>query len=201
MSVIRPQRQSPVLAAIHRRRSVSPHRLVAPAPGPGDIVRLTEAALAAADHGLLRPWRLLSPEPGRLADLFERALVAREPDAPGERRQHEREKALNAPTQLVLIARIDGSHPAIPAHEQWIAVGAALQNLLLAAEAVGFGAKILSGERAGDPVVREGLDLAPGEVLVGFIALGTIGNAPRERGPVDVRSVLAAWPRALARLD
>lgn len=195
MSVIRPQRQSPVLSAIHRRRSVSPRRLVAPAPGADDIARLAEAALAAPDHGLLQPWRLLWPAPERLADLFEQVLISRHPEAPAERRQREREKATNAPLQLILVARIDAAHPAIPVHEQWIAVGAALQNILLAAEALGYGAKILSGERAADPAVRAGLGLEEKEVVVGYIALGTVAAAPEPRPRPDLRNGLSRWPR------
>ena len=195
MSVIRTPQRSPVLAAIHARRSVSPRRLGPPAPTAEDISRLTTAALAAPDHGRLRPWRLIVPVAERLADLFEQALLARLPDAVEERRRHEREKALDAPAQLILVARIDDAHPAIPAHEQWIAVGAALQSLLLAVEALGFGAKILSGERATDPVIHRSLDLAANESVVGFIALGTVTEPPGARAPADHAAVVSNWPQ------
>jgi nitroreductase len=183
-----------VLAAIHHRRSVSPRRLVPPGPMQQDMMHLAEAALAGPDHGLLRPWRLLVPVPERLADLFEQSLLARQPDASEERRRHERDKAFNAPAQLILIARVDRAHPTIPAHEQWIAIGAALQNILLAAEALGYGAKMLSGERAADPVLHEGLALSPEEAVVGLIALGTVGEPPRSRPAADPGEALAAWP-------
>jgi nitroreductase len=189
---------SPVLAAIHRRRSVSPRRLAHPGPTAEDVVRLAEAALAAPDHGLLRPWRLLVPDPERLADLFERALLSRVPEATGEHRRHERQTALNAPAQLILIARIDTAHPIIPVHEQWIAIGAALQNILLAAEALGYGAKILSGERAADPELRTGLALSSDEVVVGFVAIGTTAERPPARAAVDPGTALAAWPPTTA---
>jgi nitroreductase len=195
MSVIRTAQPAPVLAAIQARRSVSPRRLGPPAPTDEDIARLAMAALAAPDHGMLRPWRLIVPVAERLADLFEQTLLARLPDAAEERRRHEREKALNAPAQLILVARIDDAHPGIPVHEQWIAVGAALQCLLLAAEALGFAAKILSGERAADPAIHRGLDLAANESVVGFIALGTVREAPGARAPADHAAVVSTWPK------
>ncbi len=194
MNAIQRHMPSPILAAIHGRRSVSPRRLRPPGPSLAVLRDIAAAGLAAPDHGLLRPWRLLNLDREALAHAFAAALTARRADASDEELARERGKALNAPVQLALVARVDACHADIPVHEQWIAVGTALQNMLLAIEAHGFGAKIVSGYRCEDPVIRDWLGIADVERLAGFISVGTVADPPRPRTMTNPESVLAIWP-------
>lgn len=84
----------------------------------------------------------------------------------------EAERATNAPTLLAIAARIRDDVTDVPVHEQWIAVGAVIGNLMAAANALGFAGKILSGERVRDPYVRD-VVCNGDEALVGFVYLGT----------------------------
>ena len=63
------------------------------------------------------------------------------------------------------------------------ATAAAVQNLLLAAHAMGLGAKWRTGEWARDSKVKEFLGFAPDQHIIGFIYLGypefTAQPAPR----------------------
>ena len=91
------------------------------------------------------------------------------------------------------MARIDLGHPLVPAHEQWIAVGGALTNFLNAAHALGYAGKMLSGAKVRDPFLARAF-CAPGETLVGWIALGTATRPPSTRAPKALaRDIWSDW--------
>ena len=103
------------------------------------------------------------------------------------------ERALRPPVTVAVVARLDLGHPQVPAHEQWACIGGALTNFLNAAQALGFGGKMLSGAKARDP----GLIAAfcePGETLLGWIAMGT--PVPSDKPPKP-RATKPAAPSAL----
>ncbi|QNT70229.1 nitroreductase family protein [Defluviicoccus vanus] len=177
---------SELLALINRRRSVAPKRLRPPGPTPTELAAMIDAALSAPDHGGLRPWRIIQVADSgrqRLAAAFVEAKRRRTPDVPQAILARERDKALHAPTLLVVCARPRGDRADIPAYEQLIAVGAAVQNLLLAAHVLGYGASLLSGEKARDPLVRACLGVALDEILVGFLSIGSIATPSPPRPP------------------
>ena len=190
-----------LLSLITTRRSIAPKRLQPPAPTPADIMTLIEAALSAPDHGGLRPWRLIQVTDSgreRLAEVFVAAKRRQDGDASLQQLARERDKALNAPLLLVVVARPQAGHTDIPLHEQWVAVGAAVQNMLLAAHALGHGASLLSVAKARDPLVRASLGLAPDETLVGFLSIGTIATPPQPRRGRDAVAFLSFWSEPMA---
>lgn len=187
-----------IIDAILGRRSTSPRNLGLPGPGQEDLHSLASAVAAAPDHGRLGPLRLIHiPDDKRhaLADLFVEAARAADPNASVAVLEAAGERALAGPVLLAVIATIQDDHPDIPPHEQWICVGAALQNVLLAAEARGFAAKMVSGRRVRSPVLRSAFTLAENEHLVGFVMLGT-ASADAASKPVLRRSadqVFSHW--------
>ena len=94
----------------------------------------------------------------------------------------ERGKALRAPLIVVVVARIQ-SGSKIPEVEQIVSAGAAAQNIMLAAHALGYGAMWKTGEPAYDLRVKEALGLQASDAIVGFLYLGTraAGSAPVAR--------------------
>ncbi len=189
------------LALITSRRSIAPKRLGPPGPTAAEIEAIVAAALTAPDHGGLHPWRLIQVTDDsreRLAEVFVSAKRRRSPHAPPALIAREREKALNAPVLLVVCARPRTDLPEIPPYEQLIAVGAAVQNLLLAAHGLGYGASLLSGEKARDPLVRRSLGLHADEILVGFLSIGSIVTAATERRRPPVEVHFSVWKEAAA---
>lgn len=183
------------IEAIHGRRSISPKHLAEPGPDFTAVSHMVAAALAAPDHGGLHPWRviLISGEKrDRFGDLLVRARLAREPDADDETLSRERERATRAPVTLAVCVQLR-KHEDVPAVEQWIATGAAIQNMLLAAHAMGFGTKLLSGQKVQDPIVRAGLGLREEEAIIAFVAIGTPTVTPAPRVPGPLSSVLFPW--------
>jgi nitroreductase len=61
------------------------------------------------------------------------------------------------------------------------AASAAVQNLLLAATALGLGAKWRTGQPAVDPLVKEALGLSADQHVIGFIYLGYPVTASPEK--------------------
>ncbi|HUZ73485.1 MAG TPA: nitroreductase [Stellaceae bacterium] len=166
------------LQALTSRRS--PPKLIEPAPSDEQLSEILAAAIRAPDHGRLRPWRfiLLRGEAReRLGTVLADALKARAPDVPDDALARERQKPLRAPLMVVVAASLVEGHK-IPVIEQVLAAGAAAQNLVVAAHAMGFGAMWRTGEPAYDTRVKTALGLAPGDAIVGFMYLGTPQGRP-----------------------
>jgi len=155
---------------------VSPIRLAEPAPSPDALAAMLAAAGAAPDHGRLKPWRFIRIEGAerlRFGELLAQSLLRREPEAPQAKLEAERKKALRAPLVLVAAAALS-DNPKVPQVEQIVAVGAAVENLLLAAHALGYGGFWRTGAAAYDAGLKSQLGLAAGDAIVGFLYLGTI---------------------------
>ncbi|MDN8617761.1 nitroreductase [Variovorax ginsengisoli] len=177
------------------RRSVSPRRLGSPGPSAAQLGSLVDAVLRAPDHGRMLPWRLVDfgdATRARLADLFEDEKRRRTPDATTQDIERARAHATQTPTMLAFVVRPEAD-AVVPVPEQWLAAGAALGQLLMAAHAIGFGAIVLSGDRVQDQTLREALGIAPAEVLAGFVSIGTAISSPPPPPPVDRSRVLSDW--------
>lgn len=173
-----------VLERLLARHSVGPKYLTAPGPSAAQLRRAFAVALRAPDHGKLKPFRFVVVRDAaleRLAQLF--VDYGRRHGKGEEQLVLERQRAVQAPVVIAVVARIDPGHE-IPVHEQWIAVGGALTNVLNALHLMGFGAKMLSGHRARDATINAAFCRA-GESLVGWISTGTATTAPKARAVDD----------------
>ena len=189
-----------VLDAIAARRSTG--RLAEPAPTDDEVARMVEAAVAAPDHGTLRPWRFIVLRGDAkdafgavLADAYERRCGAVGGEVVPAKLDKERTKLGRAP--LVVVVAAVPQEGKIPEVEQVAAVAAATQNLLLAATALGYGSMWRTGDPCYDARVKEALGLRPDDHLVGFVYLGTAANPARatEAGRTT-EGVLTTWQPA-----
>ncbi len=176
-------RDESVFAAVQElissRQHVSPKRLLAPGPTAQQLDGLLALAAAAPDHGQLTPWRFIlvpAAQRHRLADAFAQSLLDRDPGATPAQQQAARDKAHRAPLVLVAVACLGPREPDIPALERMVSMGAAIQNLLLGAHAMGFGAGLTSGQAMASPRLHVLCGLADGEVPVCCINIGTVGQ-------------------------
>ncbi len=175
------------------RHSVGPKYLVPPAPTEEQVWVAVSSALRAPDHQKLLPFRfVLIADDVRplLAELF--ADFARRNGKSDAEIVVERNRAMLGPALLAFVARIENDHPRVPPHEQWLAAGGALSNFLTALHIMGFGAKMLSGRKAADPVIRAAF-CERGEILVGWIAAGTASKAPHPRHNDNPDAILRRW--------
>jgi len=185
---------------ITSRRNVSPRRLVEPGPATAQLESLLALAAAAPDHGLLTPWRFVLVPPSkrdRLAEVFALSLIDRDSGATLEQIESAREKAHRAPVLLVAIACLGPREPNIPPLERMVSMGAAIQNLLLGAHAMGYGGGLTSGQAMSSPRLRDFLSLAEGELAVCCVNLGTVSKAKPGRvrpSPSSFATTLLALP-------
>ncbi|WP_439133677.1 nitroreductase family protein [Pseudomaricurvus sp.] len=175
---------------------VSCGKLTEPAPTAEQREVMYRAALRAADHGNLQPWRFLEVEGEgleRLGELYAKAALQDDPNLSDVQRERFRKMPLRAPLVIVAIAK-KIEHPKVPHIEQILATGAAAQNLINGAFAVGVGAYWRSGAMAEHPEVKQGLGLEEGEQIIGFIYLGT-RSAPLKTAPKpDPADFFHPWP-------
>ena len=161
------------LELLHSRES-SP-RLGDPAPDQSALAAIFKAAARAPDHGRLRPWRFVvirGAARERFGEVMAQSLAARQSDATADMLARERAKALRAPVIVAVAARIQTGGK-IPEIEQILSAGAAAQNIMLAAHALGYGATWKTGEPAYDPQVKAALGLQTTDAIVGFLYIGT----------------------------
>ncbi len=166
-------------ALIRSRQNVSPKRLVEPGPSAEQLNTLLSLAAAAPDHGLLMPWRFILVPAGQrhhLAEVFALALIDRDLGATLEQIESAREKAHRAPFLLVAVACLGPREPNTPPLERMVSMGAAIQNLLLGAHAMGFGAGLTSGQAMASTRLHELCGLAEGEAAVCCVNIGTVSK-------------------------
>lgn len=179
------------------RRSASPRRLIPPGPNEEQVRMMIEAACAAPDHRRLRPWRFIlirNDDRPKLADLFEAAAHETHGKLSEGQTQRAREKAFNGACLIAVAGVIRDDVPDVPPHEQWVSVGAAVQNILLTATSFGFGSMIVSGDKVKTRALQKGLGLNAKEQLLGFVAVGTVSKVPPATERPIVEDVLSVWP-------
>lgn len=162
------------LTAIHTR--VTAAKLGEPAPSAEHLEQLLAAAARAPDHGRIAPWQFIVIEGAareRFGGLLADAKRRQSADATETMLNAERSKALRAPMIIVAATRIVPDHKKVPEIEQILAAGSAVQNLLLAARALGYGSMWKTGAPAYDAEVKRALGIDPRDHIIGFIYLGT----------------------------
>ena len=161
-----------VFDAIYNRHS---QKKVKPDPVPRELIeKILRAAVQAPNHYKVRPWRfvmLMGDARDQLGDVMSASLRDRHPEFPQEAFDKARATPLQAP--VVIAVGVDKPTEAkVLEIENICAVATACQNLLLAAHALGLGAKWRTGEWARDTKVKEFLGFAPDQHIIAFIYIG-----------------------------
>ncbi|CAH0540744.1 NAD(P)H nitroreductase [Vibrio marisflavi] len=164
------------LELLLNRRSIA--KLTEPAPEGQALENIIKAGLRAPDHGGLTPWKfVISQGEGlqKLSDILvnaaksensEEAIVEKLKNAP-----------FRAPMVITVIAKVK-EHKKVPALEQHLSAGCAVQAMQMAACAQGFQGYWRSGEWMFHPEVHKAFGLQGEDEIVGFLYLGTPGCMP-----------------------
>lgn len=183
------------LAPLLTRKSVPSRLLGPPAPTEEELYALVEAAARVPDHGRLHPWRIVAIRGEARAALGE-ALLALRRDRSEALDAVDVEKELGrftrSPLVLAVVARLTPKHK-IPEFEQVCSAAALTQNLLIGAQALGYGAQWLTGWPAHDPGAWRTLGLGAHERLIGFVYIGTPTGAGPDRERPTYRELLSDW--------
>lgn len=182
------------LEMLLNRRSVA--KLGGAAPTSSQLEIMLKAACRAADHGNLQPWRFLVIEGEglvKLGQVFLEVATQKDETLSEEFKARYLNMPLRAPMILTVIAKIV-DHPKVPDVEQLLAAGAAAQNIINAAYALGIGAIWRTGDFAFDTRVKSALELADNEQIVGFIYMGEPAAELTPPKEPDLTKILKVWP-------
>jgi nitroreductase len=177
-----------VLEALRTRRSIG--KLEGDV-SEAEVREFVEAAVCAPNHKLTEPWRftvLRGDARARLGAAWAASEAARTTLTGADREAYlsrEARKPLRAP--VIIVASTVTSDDPVLAVEDFAATAAAVQNLLLAAHARGFGTVWRTGGMAYDPAIVDHLGLGQGERIVGFVYVGRPAIEPQQppRSSVD----------------
>ena len=186
---------SPALEALLTRRSVVANNLGGPGPDDAQLRQILTVAARVPDHKKLVPWRFILFEGEARADfgkVLARACEAAEGDVGAARLETEANRFLRAPVVVAVVSHTR-EVPAVPEWEQVLSAGAVCQNLLHAANALGFSAQWITEWYAFDDAVSEALGLERNERIAGFVYIGTAREEPGERDRPDLDEIISRW--------
>jgi len=180
-----------VFEAIQQRRSVK--RFTGRAVARDEIERLLNAAVAAPNHRLTQPWRFYVLGPNA-REAYGRAL--------GERKARKLEDAEKGRALRDTVAREHRELPAMlviavvrsdnpeTAQEDVAAAMMAIENLALAAVAIGLGTHIKTGAVMQDPAARAAAGVREDEEIIAIVNVGEPAELPasRPREPAGPRT-------------
>jgi nitroreductase len=186
--------KSPILDAIRARRSIK--EFTGRPVSREHIETLLNAAVLAPNHRLTEPWRfyVLGPEARRAYGAALGARKARRVEDPAAaadvaRKVVEKHAALPA---MLAVSVVVAEDPEVR-DEDVAAAWMAIENLSLAAVALGLGTHLKTGAVMNDPAARAAVGVSDGERIVATLELGEpAGAAPpaRARKPA---STLTTW--------
>jgi nitroreductase len=161
-------------------------------PDRATIEKLLAAAVRAPTHHLTQPWRFVVLQ-GEARRRLGEAWAAGQPDKVPEQTIA---KALRAPVIVAVIERPHLDNPKVVEIEEHMATGAALQNILLAAHALGLGAMLRTGAAAELAEVREYLRVEDDELIAGFVYIGYPDGSERPSTRRTTAEELTEWRSA-----
>ena len=179
------------LAFLARRRSASALALAEPAPSDAELATLLRLATRVPDHGKLAPWRfvVLKGEAKRRFIAGLEAIEATRPDA--DKLTAKLGKLKAPPLTVAVVSRVTPAE--IPEWEQRLSAGAVCMTLIVAAQAMGYGANWITDWYAYDADATHLLGLGESERVAGYVHLGTSAEPPLERVRPDVGAIVETW--------
>lgn len=185
-----------VLDFLARRRSVLVKNLGDPGPSDEEIETMLKIASRVPDHKKLVPWRFIifqGDARHRFGQVLAEACALEEENEPSPKRLDiERGRFDRAPVIIAVVARLN-DRPSVPEWEQILSVGAACQNLVLAANGFGYSSQWVTEWYAYNSLVVAAMGLQENERIAGFIYIGTAIEPPTERDRPELSDIVTHW--------
>ena len=179
------------LAFLARRRSASAMNLAAPAPGDDELSTILTLAARVPDHGKLNPWRFVVLRGEAKAQFVERldAIAAARADASKARAKLAKIRV--PPLTVAVVSRLVPGE--IPEWEQRLSAGSVCTMMIVAAQAMGYGANWITDWYAYDADAGRLLGLTEGEQVAGYVHIGRCAEPSMERVRPDMASIVSDW--------
>lgn len=184
------------LELLLKRRSVSTKdSLKEPGPSSEQLQQILAAGHRVPDHGKLGPWRFIvfaGEARAKFGEHLARIHAKQYPDISSRCLAVEENRLVRAPVVIAVVSQVQEKHK-VPVWEQQLSAGAACQNMLVAAHALGFGAQWLTEWYSYHDDVKQLLELGPADQLAGFIYIGSYDETPSERVRPPLEERVTYW--------
>lgn len=167
---------NPISTCIRNRRSIKPESFTDVQIPDSKIHEILENALWAPTHGRTEPWSFyVFSKEGRITlgnYLYQAYMNHTEADLIDAQKA---EKLRNRPllaSHVICVAMIRGNNAKIPAQEELIACGSAVQNILLSTEAKSYAAFWSTGAMIYTDTFKRYFNLRPEDQIVALIYMG-----------------------------
>jgi len=191
-----PQKNEAVTDFLKMRRSNMAKLMGGPGPSNAQLSEFLNIAARVPDHRKLAPWRFVIFKGEARADFGQHigaAFKKANPDLPEERVTFEKERFMRAPLVVGVISSPVECKRATPIWEQQLSSGIVCYNLMIAAQAGGFGAQWLTEWYAYDKEVQEALGMDEGDQVAGFVYIGTPSAPSKERVRPNLDEKISYW--------
>jgi nitroreductase len=179
--------------AIATRRSIK--RFTSRSVTREEMETVLAAAVAAPNHKLTQPWRfyVLGPDAREAYGLVLGGRKARKIEDPEAARAMRETVAAEhrALPGMLAVAVVDNENPETR-EEDYAAVMMAIENLSLAAVALGLGTHMKTGAVMSDPAARAACAVKDGERIVAVVNIGEPADVPPAK-PREPASAFTTW--------
>jgi nitroreductase len=185
------------LELLEKRRSASANKLGEPGPDAAQVERVLRIAARVPDHRKLAPWRFIvfsGDARAQFGAILAGVCKREEKEPPSVMRlETEAGRFMRAPVVVAVISSPRKDSKATPEWEQILSAGAVCQNLVVAANAMGFATSWITEWYAYSKGVAEALGLVTGERVAGYIYIGTPQEVPEERERPRMADIVRHW--------
>jgi len=180
--------------AIAARRSIKPATLNGKKIPDQQITQLLSLANWAPTHGYTEPWRFVVYSGDAVQQFCHQHAEMYKDNTPPEKfnpakyqkQQHNGDKT----SHIIAVYMQRGNNPNITALEEICATAAAVQNILLGAEALGIGVLWSTGGAVLQPAMKEYLGLDEEDLMIGLLYMGYTDEpaTPGRRTPIEAKT-------------
>ena len=172
------------------------HRnLTDPIPSKDEMEKVFQAALRAPDHAWVRPSRFIQVSGAglqKLSDTFVEVAKESFEDLTDDKIEKYKNAPFRAPLIVILVSS-KKDHPKVPRIEQIISTGTAGQNIMLALNALGYGAIWRTGRFAFNEKISERLGLNDDQTIIGYIYIGTPKGKKKSLPKMNTEEYISVW--------
>ena len=185
----------PVIDFLLSRKSAPIDQLAEPGPTDDEIATLVRIASRVPDHGRLAPWRFILYRGAARREIGEKlAVLAEKLEGPLLEGRLEKERTRFSRAPLVVgVVHIPRENPKIPAWEMFLSGGMAAMNLMIAANALGYGTNLITNWYSDTEEGRRILGLTPEERVIGFVHIGSQSGEFPERPRPDPATLVSEY--------
>lgn len=170
-------------------------KLQSPHPNKDEMKLVYKAALRAPDHAWLRPSEFIEVTGkglDKLSKIFTDYIEGTNQDSNDLVLQKYKNAPYRAPMIIVLVTNVK-EHPKVPAIEQMLSTAAAAQNILLALNALNYGAIWRTGVLSLNDQIGKYFNFNKNQNILGYLYVGSCSGEPKKIPNLNIDEFVTKW--------